>query len=50
MADAVEFSRNYTDHSTDQGFQFEFFCDRCQNGFRTRLNPSAWEWYPAHWI
>ena len=39
MADAVEFSRNYTDHSTDQGFQFEFFCDRCQNGFRTRFKP-----------
>ncbi len=39
--DSIQFSRNYTDHSTDKGFQFEFFCDRCGNGFRTRFKPFA---------
>lgn len=35
MTEAIEFSRNYTDLSTDTGFQFEFFCDRCGSGHRT---------------
>jgi len=25
----IGFIRNYNDLSTDNGFQFEFFCDRC---------------------
>jgi hypothetical protein len=29
------FTRNYTDHSSDTGFQFEFFCDKCGNGHRS---------------
>jgi len=29
------FTRNYTDHSNDEGFQFEFFCDKCGNGHRS---------------
>ncbi|WP_394847862.1 zinc ribbon domain-containing protein [Pendulispora brunnea] len=29
------FTKNYRDHSNDQGFQFEFFCDKCGNGFRS---------------
>lgn len=37
MADLIEFVRNYSDQSTDNGFQFEFFCDRCGSGFRTRF-------------
>lgn len=37
----IEFTRNYSDLSTDQGFQFEFFCDRCGTGYRTRFQPSA---------
>lgn len=37
----IEFTRNYSDLSTDQGFQFEFFCDRCGAGYRTRFQPSA---------
>ena len=41
MANAIEFSRNYTDHSTDSGFQFEFFCNRCGSGYRTRFQPSV---------
>ena len=30
---AIEFTQNYTDLSTDQGFQFKFFCERCGDGF-----------------
>lgn len=41
MGEAIEFVRNHRDLSTDQGFQFEFFCDRCESGFRTRFRPSA---------
>lgn len=41
MGDKIQFTRNYSDLSTDQGFQFEFYCDRCGNGFRTRFKPSA---------
>lgn len=37
----IQFTRNHQDHSTDHGFQFEFFCDRCGNGFRTHFEPSA---------
>lgn len=32
---AIQFTRNYTDHSNDSGFQFEFHCDKCGNGFRS---------------
>ncbi len=41
MSDRIEFTRNYSDHSTDQGFQFEFFCDRCGTGYRNRFAPFA---------
>ena len=41
MADKIEFTRNYSDLSTSQGFQFEFMCDRCGTGFRTRFKPSS---------
>lgn len=37
MAEAIQFVKNYNDLCTDQGFQFEFFCDRCGSGFRTRF-------------
>ncbi len=39
MSDQIEFSSNYSDLSTDKGFQFEFDCNRCSNGFRTRFQP-----------
>jgi hypothetical protein len=29
------FTKNNRDHSNDTGFQFEFFCDKCGNGFRS---------------
>ena len=37
----IQFTRNHTDHSTDNGYQFEFFCDRCGNGFMSEFQPSA---------
>ena len=37
----IQFTRNHSDHSTDKGYQFEFFCDRCHNGFMSGFQPSA---------
>lgn len=37
----IQFTRNYRDLSTDAGFQFEFFCDRCGNGYQTEFQASA---------
>jgi len=37
----IQFVRNYEDLSTERGFQFEFFCDRCGDGFRSTFQPSA---------
>jgi ribosomal protein L32 len=36
----IQFTRNHSDHSTDKGYQFEFFCDRCGNGFMTQFKAS----------
>jgi hypothetical protein len=33
----IQFTRNYHDHSNDQGFQFEFLCDKCGNGHMTQF-------------
>ena len=41
MDEFIEYVSNYTDHSTDQGFQFEFFCNRCGSGFRTPFRACA---------
>ncbi len=41
MGERIEFVRNYSDLCTNKGFQFEFFCDRCGSGFRTRFKPSV---------
>lgn len=37
----IQFTKNHTDHSTDKGYQFEFFCDRCGNGFMSKFKPSV---------
>jgi len=37
----IQFTRNHGDHSTPQGFQFEFFCDKCGNGYRTEFQSST---------
>lgn len=36
----IQFTKNHSDHSNDQGFQFEFFCDKCGNGFMSRFIPN----------
>ena len=36
----IEFTSNVTDHSNEQGFQFEFHCDKCNNGFMSTFSPS----------
>jgi len=33
----IQFTRNHHDLSTDAGFQFDFFCDRCGNGYQTEF-------------
>jgi hypothetical protein len=35
MADIVPFTDNYVDLSNDSGYQFEFRCERCGNGYRS---------------
>lgn len=37
----IKFTRNYNDLSTDRGFQFEFFCDRCGSGHQTEFQSSV---------
>ena len=37
----VRFTDNYTDHSTESGYQFEFFCERCGNGYKSGFQASA---------
>ena len=38
---AQAFTRNHTDHSDDTGYQFEFHCDKCGNGYRSSFQASA---------
>ena len=38
---SIAFTRNYTDHSNDTGYQFEFHCDKCGNGHRSSFQASA---------
>ncbi|MBN1877443.1 MAG: zinc ribbon domain-containing protein [Anaerolineae bacterium] len=41
MPEFIEFTRNYSDRSTGQGFQWEFYCERCGNGYRSKFQASA---------
>jgi ribosomal protein L40E len=41
MVEFIEFTRNYRDRSTQRGFQWEFYCERCHNGYRSKFRPSA---------
>ena len=41
MADMVFFTNNYQDHSTNEGYQFEFFCQRCGNGYTSPFQHSV---------
>ena len=37
----IEFTGNYQDLSTDKGFQFKFFCEKCGNGYMSTFRASA---------
>jgi hypothetical protein len=37
----VFFTNNYQDHSTNEGYQFEFFCQRCGNGYQSPFQHSV---------
>lgn len=41
MTEFIEFTDNYSDLSTERGFQWEFRCERCGNGYRSKFRPSA---------
>jgi hypothetical protein len=36
----IQFVQNYQDLSTDRGFQFKFFCDKCGNGYMSAFQTS----------
>lgn len=35
------FTKNHTDHSNNSGYQFEFHCDKCGNGYRSTFQTST---------
>jgi len=41
MTELIEFTNNYRDLSTDRGFQWEFNCQRCNSGYRSKFEASA---------
>jgi hypothetical protein len=36
----IEFTGNYEDLSTDRGYQFKFYCERCGNGYMSTFKAS----------
>jgi Double zinc ribbon/Prokaryotic RING finger family 2 len=36
----IQFVRNHDDLSTDKGFQFKFYCDKCGNGYMSAFQTS----------
>jgi hypothetical protein len=38
---AIRFTGNYEDLSTDRGYQFKFFCEKCNNGYMSSFNTST---------
>lgn len=36
----IQFVSNYDDLSTDKGYQFKFYCDKCHNGYMSRYQAS----------
>src|SRR2546430_17732808 len=41
MASMVPFTNNYSDRSTREGYQFEFNCLRCGNGYASSFQHSV---------
>jgi hypothetical protein len=37
---AIRFTGNYDDLSTDRGYQFKFYCEKCQNGYMSTFKTS----------
>ena len=37
----IQFVANHEDLSTDRGYQFKFYCDKCGNGYMSRYEASA---------
>ncbi len=37
----IQFTQNHQDLSTDRGFQFKFFCDKCGNGYMSSFQTSV---------
>jgi double zinc ribbon protein len=37
----IKFTANHEDLSTDRGYQFKFYCDKCGNGHMTHFQPSV---------
>lgn len=40
MSTTIEFTGNYQDLSTDRGFQFKFYCEKCGNGYLSSYQAS----------
>ena len=40
MSNMIQFVANHDDLSTDKGFQFKFYCDKCRNGHMSRFLPN----------
>ena len=38
---AIRFTGNYEDLSTDRGFQFKFYCEKCHNGYMSTFKTST---------
>ncbi len=41
MSEMIPFTDNYRDKSTEFGYQFEFICERCGNGYESSFQKSA---------
>jgi hypothetical protein len=37
MSSLIQFTSNYQDKSTENGYQFEFYCDHCGNGYTSKF-------------
>src|SRR6185503_7694289 len=37
----IPFTNNYSDLSSNRGFQFKFFCEKCGNGYLSTFKPNS---------
>src|SRR6266480_1741707 len=37
----IKFTGNYQDLSTDRGYQFKFYCEKCNNGYMSTFETST---------